>query len=291
MPATSMQKGLDTMLHVTQTMLPDEYPASPNTTLNQKGDMDNNSGSIYYDIPLDDDETAYDSYDDCDRIDAENQHNKVHSNKGDVIDRDYTNRERRDKPKPQGPIQFDDEDMEIIDYDSDLDWNNEPFDYTVPMDKPFIHERYNFETSANESTLGFDPKQLVDHTAASVSSVQRCLSQTAREFQPHLGRVARTGQAVANNIIANLKDRGRRRDATTTSKESQEARGTKYAGLDATKETRSRPLKTSTNHKKMRGNGCHNEAEYITWPVRKQNEAIVITSIYINYIFLLNAPT
>lgn len=243
-------KRLGTMLHVTQTTLRDEYTAS-RTTLKQNENMIDNSGSIYYDIPLDDDETAYDSYDDCDKEDDKNQGNKVHGPKGSARDGDYTNREIKDGKKTESPesIQFDNEDVEFINCDSDLDWDNEPFDYTVPMDKPFIRERYSFETRANEGTLGFGAQQLVDRAAASVSSVQRRFSQTARQARPHLGRVARRGQAVASNMIAPFKIDGRRRDATTSSNESRDITGPKLAGFDATKENQSSSLQTSRNQK------------------------------------------
>ncbi|KAK5996686.1 hypothetical protein PT974_02026 [Cladobotryum mycophilum] len=45
-----------------------------------------------------------------------------------------------------GPVlRFDDNDVEHLSDDSDLDWENAPFDYIVPFDRPILNERYAFE--------------------------------------------------------------------------------------------------------------------------------------------------
>ncbi len=202
MPSSPTEHDLRMVPYVAQRMRPKGHDM---VQLNQEGYLnpDKILDSVFHNVPLEEDMVEAESFDDYTEDGGQSEGNTVKS----PSCHGCTNKERfkHDKdilvPPSKAVLRFDDDDADVIEYDSDLDWNNQPFDYTVPMDRPFVHEEYNFESAgATASALSFDPQQLVNNAVAGASHVQRRLSQTAQAMAPQLGRVARKGQAVATNV-------------------------------------------------------------------------------------------
>lgn len=58
----------------------------------------------------------------------------------------YNTSNGQSEAKSHRQLRFDDETAEYIySDDSDLDWDKQPFDYTVPFERPMLEERYAFE--------------------------------------------------------------------------------------------------------------------------------------------------
>ncbi|KAK3187313.1 hypothetical protein K4F52_003944 [Lecanicillium sp. MT-2017a] len=170
--------------------------------------------SIFNDVSLEDSVTENETFDHA----ANHEHrsdNALEQNSRESTRKALTGRETHNLgPSSNEPLQFDDDNVDVIEYDSDLDWNNQPFDYNVPMDRPFIHEEYKFDAEgSNPSALSFDPQELVNNAVAGASDIQRRLSQTVDAAAPPIGRAARTGRGMAVSfgefLSAKIKGKGK----------------------------------------------------------------------------------
>lgn len=123
------------------------------------------------------------------KYESQNRHPRTQSLKHTTtLDTDsqspFENQESQDG---ETDLTFDDSNAEIIHAsDSSLEWDQAPFDYVVPMDRPMYHERYSFERGESSSLI------------EQAGTTSRRFIRTISEASDSIGRVfaARGSQAA-----------------------------------------------------------------------------------------------
>ena len=116
-----------------------------------------------------------------------------------------------DNPESQdskASLTFDDSNAELIHAsDSSLEWDQTPFDYVVPMDRPMYHERYSFERRESLSLTeqaGAAGRRLIRTISDTGDGIGRALapgsSQTACPGELAKDYLQRAGYGVGNAV-------------------------------------------------------------------------------------------